>query len=180
MWHSFTSFLQFFSCPVLSARFLSSLLVSSSLLSGPARTLLTGWQVPVLAHLALQPLWCLIHEDADLWTLQLIWRGFGGAGHVCVVCVWVCVHRKAQSPHHHTALPCKSSTYWMLNKPVCWIIEDLRPERTAISIQALWTQSALWHHGLPLDSPYQLNALIFFLNMLLACCQDHLTCQSHF
>lgn len=33
----------------------------------------------------------------------------------------------------------KSNSKWMLNKPACWIIEDLRPEQALISIQAVRT-----------------------------------------
>lgn len=43
--------------------------------------------------------------------------------------------------HTHTviSLARNSNSNWMLNKAACWIIEDLRPGRILISIQALWT-----------------------------------------
>ena len=53
----------------------------------------------------------------------------------------------------------------MLNKPVCWIIEDLRPEQAPISIQALWSQSAQWQDIPPLDSSSTPNAPLSILTL---------------
>lgn len=117
---------------------------------------------PIPHHLALQRLWCIIHEEAALWTHR-DWNGGFGVLDICVcthVCVYVCVGEGVLSSWKKTCsllpsprtspltttstITTKSNTNWMLNKPVSWIIEDLRPEQAPISIQALWIQSAPW------------------------------------
>ena len=123
------------------------------LISGPARPLLMGWQVPHTASPGpAAPLMYYSLRGSSLHTGAYI-RGFWGAG---CGSVYVCVraHRKACSLHPSpptTTITISVSTNWMLNKPVCWIIEDFGPEKALISIQALWTQSVQWQDGLSRD-----------------------------
>lgn len=66
-------------------------------------------------------------------------------------CAYFCVHDGMLSlslllthPSGSIAVR-KKRISWMLNKHVCWIIEDLGPERALICTQALWTSSPQRH-----------------------------------